>query len=604
MPISSTCQIQVNGGALPQDIAGLLTEAYVDDSQRLPDMFTLRFRDVGRTVVKKSGAAIGAEVTISVQTVEGQSPTLLMVGEVTAIEAEFDSAGTFTVIRGYDPAHRLFHGRSTAAYTQMTASDIVATVVNRAKLKVGRLQATKTVYEQVSQCGQTDWEFLEALAREEGMDLWVREGKVHLGLPEEASSAPAPGGPGRRVPLALRLGHELLRVRTVITSAQQVKEVEVRGWDVKTKKALTATEPAKTDTVDLPDVDATKLAGIFGNKTYVSTDVPFGVQAEVAGAARSLAKEVAGSFAAVEGVVLGNPELAANCAVTLAGLGEPFDGKYTVTSTRHRFDATSGYVTTFTVSGRNDRTMLGLAASGAAPAGPRGPVIGQVTDVKDPEKMGRVRVKMPWLDETYVSPWARTVHAGAGLDRGWLVMPEVGDEVLVDFELGDVRRPYVLGGLYNGVDKLPAKGPELVDGNSGAVNRRSMVSRLGHHIDLLDQKGQADGVTIQTADDKLMLTLDAAGTKITMHSDGTVLIEGSQGIVVDAATSNLDLKGGKITIAGQNGVDLSSSGGSVTVKAQTQLNLTGLTAKLEGSTQTEVKGGATCAISGALVRIN
>ncbi|NLG22760.1 MAG: VgrG-related protein [Actinomycetales bacterium] len=603
MPISSTCQITVDGSPLPLDIAGLLTDACVEDSQRLPDLFTLRFRDVGRTVVKKSGAKIGAKVEISVQTVDAASPVLLMAGEVTAIEAEFDSAGTFTVIRGYDPAHRLFHGRRTAAYTQVTASDIVSKVVKEAGLRVGKIQSTTTVYEQVSQCAQTDWEFLEALAREEGMDLWVREGKVNLGPPEGASSAPAAGGPGQRVPLALRLGIDLLRVRTVVTSAQQVKEVEVRGWDVKSKKALTATEPAKTETVDLPEVSAQKLAGIFGNKKYVSTDVPFGVQAEVASAAKSLAREVAGSFAAVEGVVRGNPELSANSAITLTGLGEPFDGKYTVTSSRHRFDAHSGYLTTFTVSGRNDRTMLGLAANGAGPGGPRGPVIGQVTDVKDPEKMGRVKVKLPWLDDAYVSPWARTVHAGAGNERGWLVMPEVGDEVLVDFELGDVRRPYVLGGLYNGVDKL-AKGPELVDGGSGAINRRSMVSRLGHHIDLLDQKGKSDGVTVATSDDKLMLTLDAAGTKITLHSDGTVLIEGSKGIVVDAATSDLELKGGKVTIAGQNGVDLSSSGGSVSVKAQTQLNLTGLTAKLEGSTQTEVKGGAACTIKAALVQIN
>lgn len=604
MPISSTCQVQVDGQPLPDDIAGLLTDAYVDDSQRLPDMFTLRFRDVGRTVVTKSGAKIGAAIKISVQTVDAQSPVLLMVGEVTALEAEFDSAGTFTVIRGYDPAHRLFHGRRTAAYTQVTASDVVSAVVKRARLTPGTITSTTTVYEQVSQGGQSDWEFLEGLAREEGMDLWVREGKVHFGLPEQASSAPAAGGPGTRVPLALRLGQELIRVRTCLSSAQQVKQVEVRGWDVKTKQALTSTAPARTDTVALPDMDAQKLAKAFGDSTYVSTDVPFGVQAEVDGAAKSLAREVAASFASVEGVVRGNPQLSANSAITLSGLGTPFDGKYTVTSTRHRFEPAHGYLTTFTVSGRNDRTMLGLASTGAARSGPRGPVVGVVSDINDPEKIGRVKVGMPWLDEDYVSPWARTVHAGAGKDRGWFVLPEVGDEVLVDFEQGDLRRPFVIGGLHNGVDLPPSAGPPVVDGGTGAVNRRTMVSRLGHRVDLLDKKGQSDGVVVQTADDRLVLTLDAAATKITLHSDGTVLIEGTQGIVVDAANANLDLKGGKVTIAGQQGVDLSSAGGNVSVKAGAQLALTGLTAKLEGNTMAEVKGGATCSISGGLVRIN
>src|SRR5699024_167370 len=140
------------------------------------------------------------------------------------------------------------------------------------------------------------------------------------------------------------------------------------------------------------------------------------------------------SFASVEGVVHGNPDLCADSAITLDGLGSPFDGKYTVTSTRHRFDPLDGYLTTFTVSGRNDRTMLGLASSGGSGSGPTGPVVGVVSDVQDPEKLGRVRVTMPWLDDEYVSPWARTVHPGAGKERGWVALPEVGDEVLLHFE--------------------------------------------------------------------------------------------------------------------------------------------------------------------------
>lgn len=604
MPLTSTCLVEVDGAALPQDIAGLLTDAYVDDSQRLPDMFVLRFRDIGRTVVDKSGATIGAQVTISVQTGDVQAAVPLMAGEVTAIEAEFDSAGTFTLIRGYDPAHRLFHGRQTAAYTQVTASDIVTTVAQRAGLTAGRIGATSTVYDQVSQGGQTDWEFLQSLAREEGRELTVRDGQVNFLPPEQASSAPSPGGPGGREPLALTLGSDLLRLRAVVTSAQQVKEVEVRGWDVKTKRALSAIEPATTDTIQLPDIDAQTLADTFGGRTYVSTDVPYGTQSEVDAVAKSLAGEVAGTFATVEAVIRGNPELAANRAVTLTGLGSPFDGKYTVTSTRHRFDAGTGYTTTFTVSGRTDRTLLGLAAANGAGTGSRGLIVGLVSDVNDPEKQGRVKVQLPGLSDDYVSYWARTVQPGAGKNRGWMVLPEVGDEVLVGFELGNFRRPYVLGGLYNGVDVPASTGPELIDGGTGAVNRRSMVSRLGHHIQLLDQQGSADGITLQSGDGKLTLSLDATDTKVTMRSDGTVLVEGAQGIVVDAGTANLDLKGGQVSIAGSQGVKVDGGGGSVSVKAGTQLALNGTTATLEGSASTEVKGGASCAISAAMVRIN
>ena len=86
-------------------------------------------------------------------------------------------------------------------------------------------------------------------------------------------------------------------------------------------------------------------------------------------------------------------------------------------------------------------------------------MVGQVSDAKDPQNSGRVRVKLPMLSDDYVSDWARTVYPGAGKDRGLVVVPEVGDEVLVAFEHGDMRRPYVLGGLFNGVDTPPSGEP-------------------------------------------------------------------------------------------------------------------------------------------------
>src|SRR5262245_22538227 len=82
-----------------------------------------------------------------------------------------------------------------------------------------------------------------------------------------------------------------------------------------------------------------------------------------------------------------------------------------------------------------------------------GVVPGVVTSNDDPEKLGRVKLRFPWLSDEVESGWARVALPAAGNLRGVYMLPEVDDEVLVAFEQGDVRFPYVVGGLWS--SKLP-----------------------------------------------------------------------------------------------------------------------------------------------------
>jgi phage protein D len=596
--------VEVAGTPLPADVEQLLASAYVDDSLHLPDVFLLRFRDPDRVVLAKTGIAVGAALTISVVSAGSQAPAPLVSGEVTAVEAEFDSGGTFTVVRGYDHAHRLFRGRRTETYTQVTASDIARTVAQRAQLRIGTVETTTTVFDHVTQGGVSDWRFLSGLAREIGFEVLVSDGAFHFRRPRPASDAPDGGGRPATDPLVLHLGTDLLRLRTVVTAAEQVSSVQVRGWDVAQKRALVAEAPAETRSAELPTVTPADLARAFGDPVYVATDVAYRSQAEVDAAAGALAEQIAGAFAELEGLARGNPQLRAGVAIAVSDLGEPFDGKYTISSSRHVYDATGGYTTALTVAGRQERSLYGLASGGAPTGAAPGVVVGQVSDVNDPEQQGRVQLTFPWLSDDHVSDWARTVQPGAGKDRGAMVLPEVGDEVLVAFEQGDVRRPYVLGGLYNGIDTPPQGSVGLVDGSSGAVNRRSFVSRRGHRVDLLDEDGRTEGISLRSGDDALQLVLDATGTTITVHSDGTVKIEGSQGITVDAGSSALALTGGDISLKARSGVTIDGGGGKVAVTAGGELSLRGVTAKLAGSGQTEITGGSLCSVRAGLVTIN
>src|SRR5664280_3415392 len=105
-----------------------------------------------------------------------------------------------------------------------------------------------------------------------------------------------------------------------------------------------------------------------------------------------------------------------------------------------------------------------------------GVVVGVVTNNQDPDGFGRVKVKFPWLSDVDESDWARVAAPMAGNKRGFYFLPEVDDEVLVAFEHGDVRFPYVLGALWNGKDAPPATNGD------GKNNVRVIQSRSGHVI--------------------------------------------------------------------------------------------------------------------------
>ena len=113
-----------------------------------------------------------------------------------------------------------------------------------------------------------------------------------------------------------------------------------------------------------------------------------------------------------------------------------------------------------------------------------GVVVGIVTNNKDPEELGRVKVKLPRISGEDESHWARVATFMAGKDRGAFFLPEVNDEVLVAFEHGDINMPYVIGSLWNGVDK------PLETNSDGKNNVRVIKSRSGHIIRLNDKDGE------------------------------------------------------------------------------------------------------------------
>ena len=599
--------VEVGGGPLPADVATLLAYAYVDDSRNLPARFLLRYRDPSRSVLAKGGFTIGAPVKLTVQTSDPGGPLPLMEGEITAVECELDATGTFTEVRGLDLAHRLRRGRRVAAYPNMTVPDVVRTVAERAGLKVGTVDAVSGFgadpQSQLSQDNVSDWTFLNRLAELVGAQLLVAGGALHFRLPEPPTGAPEPTAKATQDPLVLEANRNLLALRAGITATAQVAEVTARGWDVAAKKEVTAAATPKAAGTEVTGVDPAKLGSTFNSPSYVVATPALTSDAAVRAVAEAVAGELGGAFAEIEGVAKGNGRLRAGAAVTLANVGEPFQGKYVLTTTRHLFSEEAGYTTAFTVSGRSDHSLLGLtggAQSGEQRAHGLLPAI--VNDIQDPQGLGRVRLTLPWLDGKYTTGWARVVHSGAGKGGGQLILPEVGDEVLAGFTDDNLDSAYVLGGLHNGQDPLPKLGAEPVD-TSGEVVVRALVSRTGHRLELAETATGPDGVLLSTGDDGCLLRLDAKGRLVEVISSGQVRITAKEGLTVDAGTGPLELAGRQVRVRSAGDVAIEGNG-TVSLKGTAGATVEGAAVKVAGTGSTEVTAGGSVTVRGGIVRIN
>ena len=600
---SNKLLVQVNGSPLAAELQSMLTSGYVDDSTNVPDLFVLRFRGDAAKILDKSAFTIGAKVKLSVQASGPGGPMTLMSGEVTALETEVGVDGVHTVVRGLDQSHRLFRGLRVEAYVQATAADIARKIAQRAGLQAGKIDSTSIVMPHVAQDGISDWAMLRRLAEQVGAEVAVVDGALNFCKPTDAAVAPSGQASARDDALTIEQGVNLVSLRATVTSAEQIPEVEVRGWNVTNKKPVVAVAPAKTRSAKLADLDPARLAQTFPSPRWIEAVSSYSTQKECENTAQALAERIAGGFAELDGVVRGNPKVRAGVAVALSKVGKPFDGRYTVSSTRHDFSPDSGYLTSFTVSNASERSLYGVAnGAGSHAESMSGVITATVTDVKDPDSLGRVKVTFPVMSGDYVSWWCRAVQVGAGKGRGTVWLPEVGDEVLVAFGMGSFAEPYVLGGLYNGVDQPMVSWKDHVGPNDGSITRRAFVSRTGMVVEMFET-AQDEKLTISTNSGAQRITLTQKANKaIEIISEGPVTIIGKQDIKVTSSGGDVAVKGKKVTVEATG--DLELSGTNVKVTAKANADIKGLSAKVSGDTTAELSGGATATVKGALVRIN
>jgi uncharacterized protein involved in type VI secretion and phage assembly len=173
-----------------------------------------------------------------------------------------------------------------------------------------------------------------------------------------------------------------------------------------------------------------------------------------------------------------------------------------------------------------------------------GVAVGVVTNNTDPQGLGRVKVRFPWLSDSHESNWARVVTPMAGKARGFYFLPEIDDEVLVAFEHGRIDYPFVLGSLWNGQDQ------PLASNAKGEGRLCIMKSRSGHTVTLDDTDGK-EKITIADGKGVNQIVLDAAASSLVVKSEGSLTVEAKGALTLKSTGGDVAISGNKVSIHGQ-----------------------------------------------------
>ncbi len=289
------------------------------------------------------------------------------------------------------------------------------------------------------------------------------------------------------------------------------------------------------------------------------------------------------------------------------GKGRVDYGEFIVTSVTHTCDDMMNYKNKFkgisaeaTIPDYTDPKIFPVGTSQSA----------VVTDNNDPENLGRVRVRFFWQEKGEMSPWIRSVNPYSANNRGFYFIPEIGDEVLVEYEGGDAEKPYVVGSLYHGKNKPHTQWPEKDNSFKGIVTRNNL--------------------RLEFDDKKKITTIDTPGGNKIVLSDNeqSILLSDQNSNTVELSPSGINLNSpsdikiksqAKIIIEAESGIDTKSSMGPIktegmsieqnasttfVAKGGSTAELSAPSVTVKGDGQATINGGANTSIKGAVVMIN
>jgi Rhs element Vgr protein len=382
-----------------------------------------------------------------------------------------DHSASQLIVECRHKAAKLTVGAKNAFFFEQTDSDIISALLGAANVS-NDVETTTVSHAQQVQFRSTDWDFLLTRAEANGKLVFTNDDRVAV------RAANVSGQPV----CTLQFGATILELDAEIDARSQYSAVKSLTWDPAQQALLTKEAadpriagPGNLSTDDLASVAA--LASLELRHASLAED-----EAQAWADAQWLKSKLSkvNGRAKCEGIATVNP----GDVVTLAGVGDRYNGGVFVTGVRHDFDVVQGWKThvqfgSVDAWSAQERPISAPRAASLLPA-VNGLQIGTVASNEDPDGEHRVRVRLPIVDAEADGVWARVASLDAGDQRGFFFRPEIGDEVVVGFLEDDPRRAVILGMLHSSAKAAPLQGS---DDNHEKEYRSRSGMRLYFNVD-------------------------------------------------------------------------------------------------------------------------
>ncbi|MEZ5360356.1 MAG: phage baseplate assembly protein V [Candidatus Zixiibacteriota bacterium] len=491
---------------------------------------------------------LGESLSLSVKSADYGN--LAFVGDIAELEIDNGVGGLeYVTIIAKSPTIKMDGAKCNVFFKDMKASDIISSIVRSTQITPGTVDATSSTMKFCVQYRETDYDFITRLATGAGMFAFYDGEKFHVTKKGGTSSVTAKFRESIGS-FKFKWGTSPFGVQTGTSNYED-------------KKTLGSSK--KTTSISMSNLtDFSKKAS---EKLYPKESFQ-----EVTGTVKD-AKSIDDTIAVTQGRVFGRmivctgtsivPSLKVGHKLRIEAFGD-FNGEYLILKIVHKQTNHGLYYNTFTCA-PVEVAHSQLQAKRRSAAEIQSAI---VVDNNDPDQLGRIKVKFPWLDSDD-TVWLRIANPYAGNERGWYSLPEIDDEVLVAYEHGSPDRPIIIGSLYNGKDKPSG---DVVDQDNLI---KGFITKSGNKIILNDKDGEEE-ISI-TAKDGTQVVLNSKDPSITVKTTGDITLDGN----------NITIKAqGKVAVEG-NGIELTSSGDF----------------KAEGSMNMGIKGGIETKVEGTMVTV-